>query len=87
MNTTYAELLETPQWHQKRRQVLERDRHRCKNCGAANSLQVHHRQYHKVGYTGEFVFPWQYQNHLLVTLCNTCHEKGHSVYKVPVFII
>jgi 5-methylcytosine-specific restriction endonuclease McrA len=87
MNTTYSELLEAPQWNQKRKQILYRDGHRCKHCGNTHSLQVHHKQYHMLKYTGEFVSPWQYQNHLLITLCDTCHKNGHLMFKVPVFKI
>lgn len=87
MNTTYSSLLETPEWSQKRKRILKRDQGKCQNCGLTFSLQVHHKQYHINSYTGEFVAPWQYQDHYLITLCDKCHQNGHKHYKVPVFNI
>jgi hypothetical protein len=46
-------------------------------------LQVHHRQYHFIVSQQKFRLPWEYPNHLLITLCESCHNRGHNKYKVP----
>lgn len=78
-------MLLTERWKQKREQILERDNRQCRNCGFANNLQVHHRQYHINSKTGFKREPWDYDNKYLVTLCNSCHEAGHQQYQVPNF--
>ncbi|TLM88873.1 hypothetical protein FDY95_22080 [Hymenobacter jeollabukensis] len=87
LSPSYADLLQTPQWRHKRQQILARDEHRCRNCGATADLQVHHRQYHWLRHPGEFVAPWCYPAHLLITLCASCHRNGHASFRVPVFAI
>lgn len=52
-----------------RQAVLERDRHRCTMCGAADSLHIHHIKHRKDG--GQDVV----EN--LTTLCNKCHAREH----------
>lgn len=42
-------------------------------------LNVHHKYY----ITGRK--PWEYDNNVLVTLCNECHSKIHIVSHVPYF--
>ena len=81
----YHRLLQSPAWVEKRKQILERDGHKCRNCQSEVALQVHHRQYHHIGNSGMFYKPWEYPNRYLITLCKVCHEKGHKQYTVPVF--
>lgn len=83
--TAYDELLRKPQWTIKRNAILKRDGYKCRNCGADKQLQVHHRQYHFQKSNGLKKDPWQYQDEILITLCNACHQQGHQYYKVPVF--
>jgi len=83
----YARLLSLPQWSTKRKAILKRDKFRCRCCGNGASLQVHHRQYHKNKNTSDYKAPWEYEDKLLITLCNRCHNKGHQIYSIPVFII
>jgi len=80
---TYGNLLFDPQWKEKRKIILRRDAYCCVVCGGRNDLQVHHRQYHFVVSVNQFKLPWEYEDHLLITLCETCHKKGHNKYKVP----
>ena len=87
MNTTYYELLKTKQWRQKRSVILQRDRNKCRCCGSTSELQVHHRQYHVNKTTGNFIEPWNYQSNHLITLCDKCHNSGHSKFKIPTFNI
>lgn len=68
--STYAQLLQDPQWQLKKSEILIRDKGTCRFCGCSErTLHVHHIQYiqgHK---------PWEYDNKYLITLCNLCHEK------------
>lgn len=65
-------------WRQQvRPRVLERDGHRCCECGSRRHLQVHHLAYtvnghNIVGREADFLF-------LLETLCSECHEARHTV--------
>ena len=81
----YSVLLKHPKWFEKRKIVFERDGYNCKFCGSDKNLQIHHRQYHYRIQTGEFVLPWCYKLKYLVTLCNYCHQRGHSIFKVKTF--
>lgn len=81
----YTELLKTVEWQVCRSQILKRDGYRCKNCGETKSLEVHHRQYQFLKKENQFRLPWKYKGQLLITLCNVCHQSGHSKFKVPVF--
>ena len=83
----YDWLLTLPQWQAKRKEIICRDGKQCRSCGCTNSLQVHHRQYHKLKATGKYKDPWAYDNSQLITLCNECHKAGHHYYTIPVFIV
>jgi len=83
----YAELLKSAEWQLRRSQILIRDGYRCRNCGETVSLEVHHRQYHYLSKEEHFKLPWKYKDQLLITLCYSCHKKGHLKYKVPVFSV
>ncbi len=56
-------------WPELRQEVLERDGYICKNCGAKNSLHVHHIVPKSKG-GGHHI-----DN--LATLCSSCHAKIH----------
>ena len=79
----YGASLFDPRWKAKRKEILERDGNKCKNCGANDTLQIHHRQYHFSRTLNTFREPWEYPDNLIITLCQTCHQKGHKLYKVP----
>jgi len=85
MNLSYSELLNMPQWKEKRKEILARDGFCCRNCKSTTGLQVHHRQYHVIGNTKSFYKPWEYPSRYLITLCEDCHKSGHKKYNVPVF--
>jgi len=61
--------LEPRAYAQLRKQVLERDSWRCQNCGIADNLQVHHRNWRSR--MGNDCL----EN--LITLCVSCHERLH----------
>lgn len=65
----------TPEWTIARTRALERDGWRCRQCGRAGRLEVHHRESLKDG-----------GNHAqgnLVTLCRACHLDAHRAPKTP----
>lgn len=84
---SYGALLFHPSWKAKRKEILDRDLHRCVHCRSDKQLQVHHRQYHFVERLQKFRLPWEYPGHLLITLCEACHNKGHHKYKVPTITV
>ena len=84
---SYGALLFHPNWKTKRKEILHRDMHHCVHCRGDKNLQVHHRQYHFIAIEQKFRLPWDYPGHLLITLCESCHNKGHNKYKVPTIII
>lgn len=69
---TYAEKLKDPRWKAKRSEVLERDGHTCKDCGACEELHVHH-----CAYQGRD--PWDTDSSFLITICASCHTNRHSL--------
>ena len=80
---SYGALLFTKQWKIRREQILKRDFYSCVLCKSKSQLQIHHRQYHFVVQLNQYKLPWEYDDHLLVTLCQTCNSKGHGKFKVP----
>lgn len=83
----YQSLLQSECWEKRRKKILERDNYSCVRCGSTNNLNVHHRQYHKKAFNHSFVKPWAYKSNNLVTLCRSCHQMGHKLFKIPVFNI
>jgi hypothetical protein len=84
---TYGALLFDKRWSAKRLEILQRDNNRCVICEDDEKLQVHHRQYHFVIALSRFKAPWDYENYLLITMCESCHGRGHSKYKVPTIYV
>jgi 5-methylcytosine-specific restriction endonuclease McrA len=81
---TYGALLFDKRWREKRLTILERDGNVCRVCSSIEELQVHHRQYHFLKTLRKFKKPWEYSDSLLISLCKTCHQKGHQLYTVPI---
>ena len=84
---SYGALLFDKRWKEKRAIILFRDNSQCVICGFSNDLEIHHRQYHFVNSEKKFKVPWEYPDKILITLCNSCHQRGHSKYKVPIIYI
>jgi len=84
---TYGGLLFDPRWKAKRAEIVNRDGGCCIICKSNEELQVHHRQYQYIKQANSFKMPWDYPDHLLITLCKNCHTRGHSKFKIPVLII
>ena len=57
-------------YRQLHRQVLERDKWRCQNCGATQHLQVHHIVFRSRSGGDE--------EENLITLCAECHRRKHG---------
>lgn len=68
MNMTYVEKLKDPRWLSLRQVVLQRDRYKCRECGATNGLQVHHCFY-------EGGDPWDTPERFLMSLCGFHHGQ------------
>lgn len=67
--TWYAKQRLDPRWQKKRLEVMERDKWTCQNCQSKDkTLNVHHKAYVKG------LMPWEYENFVLVTLCEECHK-------------
>lgn len=67
---TYREKLLDPRWQKRRLEILERDGWACRECADASStLHVHHVAYRSGA------DPWDYPDHMLVALCEECHER------------
>ena len=58
-----------PDWENIRQLVLRRDKHRCRQCGSSQNLDVHHLVALKDGGSNDLPN--------LVTLCRECHSKIH----------
>lgn len=84
---SYGALLLDKRWKDKRSVILARDLERCVICGFGDNLQVHHRQYHYLTDLKKFKPPWDYSDKMLITLCSSCHQRGHSKFKVPIIKI
>lgn len=70
---SYSEKLKDPRWQKKRLQIMDRDGFKCQLCDDEKStLNVHHKYY---------IFgrdPWDYNDELLITLCESCHETEEN---------
>lgn len=81
----YGEKLFDPRWIEKKKRIMNRDNNQCVICEKKEGkLVVHHKQYHFIKRLQIHVEPWDYDDNLLITLCESCHNRGHYRYKVPV---
>ncbi|MBO7714614.1 MAG: HNH endonuclease [Methanobrevibacter sp.] len=69
MNENYEKYLQSEEWRQLRKYVIERDDKKCWICGGAENLCVHHLWY-----------PEEDTPDNLVTLCKRCHSDLHCFY-------
>lgn len=58
----------------RREEILERDGRRCRACGSAAWLHVHHRK------------PGVHEPELLITVCAGCHAQLHRLSALRVWI-
>lgn len=65
--------ISTPEWKERRSEILRRDRFKCTVCGSSYcTLNVHHLEY----LPGRAY--WDYPDELLITVCRSCHQKIHG---------
>ena len=81
---SYDDLLKTEEWREKRQKILNRDNNKCVYCGKTHNLQVHHKYYSKYP-NGIRVYPWNYPDDALITLCDECHKKVHNKKKIKTY--
>ena len=81
---SYEDLLKTEEWREKRQKILNRDNNKCVYCGKTHNLQVHHKYYSKYP-NGFRVYPWNYPDDALITLCDECHKKVHNKKKIKTY--
>ena len=81
---SYEDLLKTEEWREKRQKILNRDNNKCVYCGKTHNLQFHHKYYSKYP-NGFRVYPWNYPDDALITLCDECHKKVHSKKKIKTY--
>ena len=81
---SYEDLLKTEEWREKRQTILNRDNNKCVYCGKTHNLQVHHKYYSKYP-NGFRVYPWNYPDDALITLCDECHKKVHNKKKIKTY--
>lgn len=75
----YTDQLKTVQWNRKRRKILDRDNHRCTQCGNIDEeLHVHHIYY----INGNKA--WDYPDKALITLCKHCHKIWHDTNEIEI---
>jgi len=66
----YTEYLRTPEWHYRRRQMIQAAERKCQNCGRySHLLNVHHSSYERLG---------NEDPDDLVVLCASCHHGQHG---------
>lgn len=68
-HSQYSIYLNSPAWHAKKIQVLERDAYRCALCNTGEALEVHHKTYDNIG---------REPLEDLTTLCAPCHSDYHT---------
>jgi len=75
----YSEFLKSPKWQKKRLEIMQRDGFKCAICKNTERMQhVHHISYI------EGKKPWEYDNNMLITLCDQCHDWIHTGSKFNV---
>jgi 5-methylcytosine-specific restriction endonuclease McrA len=84
---SYGALLFREEWKRKRKEILERDNNKCVICDSTQNIVVHHRQYVFIKERQSFKDPWDYDNSLLITLCRSCHQRGHTKFEVPIIYL
>lgn len=65
----YNDYMASDMWQDIRERVFRRDEYKCRKCGTAKNLCVHHITYEHLGYE---------KGADLITLCKECHKKVHE---------
>jgi len=76
-NKWYSNLLKTPEWKSKRKEIFDLKGEKCENCNKYETgLHLHHLYYIKKRN------PWEYPNSAFQILCSECHNKWHINNKI-----
>ncbi|MGR3557184.1 MAG: HNH endonuclease [Sagittula sp.] len=67
---SHANYLNSPEWAERRLQVMDRANSLCEGCRKTRASEVHHLSYRNWG--NEFLFE-------LVALCGDCHDRIHRL--------
>lgn len=79
----YYAKLKDPRWQQKRLRIFERDGWACQICGGKDgTLHVHH-----IAYAPNGSEPWDDPDALLLTACESCHEREHGLHREMVYTL
>jgi len=74
MTAAYLDYLESKEWWDVRKRMLQRAGYRCERCGCCgssnNALDVHHQTYVNLG---------NEPDDDLEVLCRTCHRNDHAL--------
>jgi 5-methylcytosine-specific restriction endonuclease McrA len=70
--SAYTEYMQSPEWRSRRSLYFETHERRCKACGDAGSIQLHHKTYARLG---------EERDQDLVALCRRCHLNLHREQK------
>ena len=70
----YRDYMQSAAWRTYRRQVLTRDKGRCRQCRRRGPVDVHHLTYERLGHE---------RLADCITLCPTCHAARHSHMHQP----
>jgi hypothetical protein len=69
----FSKQYKDPRWQKKRLEIMQRDEFMCSDCAANDkTLNVHHKYYIPDKK------PWDYDNQLLITLCEDCHLEWEN---------
>jgi hypothetical protein len=71
---TNPNIIQTKKYKEFRQKILERDNHKCQECGSSYRLQVHHLK-PKSKYPELIMEPSN-----CITLCITCHSKTDNFF-------
>lgn len=75
-NKEQNEYYQDPRWQKKRLEIFDRDKFTCIFCNRKDkTLHAHHLCYL------DNLKPWEYENHLIITLCKDCHEAESTKRK------
>lgn len=86
MAKSYSDHLSDRRWQMRRNKILERDNYTCQhpNCKQppTTNLQVHH-----IFYMTFEVAAWEYDDTMLISLCEVCHsaEKTRPTIELRLF--
>jgi 5-methylcytosine-specific restriction endonuclease McrA len=70
-NTWHKEQTMHGDWQKRRLEIMSRDNFMCRVCKSKCMLSVHHLYYEK----GKKL--WEYEDEVLVTVCDSCHKAIH----------